>query len=95
LDESEHVPGHLAKVLISDGFGKGNIVGEPIGGESISDTKGAWNVTFVAAVMFSGRTDIPAVKAVGCQVVARLRHWLVVIWTTMRVPGGATGLLLK
>jgi hypothetical protein len=64
LNESEHVYGRLAKVLVR------GIVGEPIGGESISDAKGAWKVTFVAAVMFSRRTDVPAVNAVGCHVVA-------------------------
>jgi hypothetical protein len=74
LEESEHVCGGLSRVVVSGGFGEGNSVWELINGESISDAKGAWNVTFMATVIFRGRTNIPTVNAVGCHVVALVRR---------------------
>ena len=45
-------------------------MGEPVKGEGIANAIGARNVASVAAVVFKGWADVPAVDAVGCHVAA-------------------------
>ena len=51
LDESKRVGSGLAQVFVCGDFWKRDSAWESINGESISDSKSAWCVTFVASAM--------------------------------------------
>jgi hypothetical protein len=69
LEKGKHVGGGLVEIFIGGDFGERDGVWEPVHGECITDSKSAGDVAFVAAVMFSGRTDVPAVNSVWRHVV--------------------------
>jgi hypothetical protein len=52
LDESEHVSGGLAQVIVGGDFWERNCVWEPIDGECVANAGGAGDVAFVATVVF-------------------------------------------
>ena len=64
LDEREHVVGGLAEVFVGGYFWKWNVVWEPVDGQCVTYAEGAGDIALVAAVMFDGWADVPAVDAV-------------------------------
>jgi hypothetical protein len=69
LEKGKHVGGGLVDIFIGGDFEKRDGVWEPVHGECIADSKSAEDVAFVAAVMFGGGTNLPAVNAVWRHVV--------------------------
>jgi hypothetical protein len=69
LDEGEHVFRGLAQVFVGCDFGERDLMWEPVDSERISYSKRAWNVAFVAPIVFWGGAYIPSVYAVRGHVV--------------------------
>ena len=69
LDAREHVVGGLAEqVFVGGNCWKQNVVWEPVDGQCVTDAEGAGDIALVAAVVFDGWADVPAVDAVGSHV---------------------------
>ena len=68
MDESEHIGCDLAQVFVCDDFGNRNVVREPIDGEGIPDSQSAWDIAFMAAIVLSGRSDVPAINTMRCHI---------------------------
>ena len=87
MEERQHVAGGLVQVIIGGDAGNRHGVGEPIDCERVADAVRDGYVALVAAV--TGPTYQPLTP---CG--AMLLRWWGISWTT-RVPGGASGHLLK
>lgn len=73
LDDGEQIGCGLAQAFIGSHFWERHGVREPINSESVSNTKRAGDVAFVAAAVLSGGPDVPAIDSVRGHVGSLLR----------------------
>ena len=63
LKKAEHVVGGLSQIVVGVDFWKWDSMWEPFDGEDVPALRSGWDVTFVAAVVVKGWTDVPAVNS--------------------------------
>ena len=54
--------------------GKGDVVGEPVDGEGISDAEGTGDIASVIAAVLGRGADISSIDAMGCHVGSLVRY---------------------